>query len=298
MNKLITLALTTSLALLVSASALADTPFPGTRVGSVFVSADTVNLGRTVTNYFTPGRKVVFRASALNTKTHKFVTRSEVKSFYVQIPDQPNVTLLYRPHGLAARGHAVWIGKWTIPLDYPLGIVPFKAVVRIKTKQTGTFTQLPIASSRLTVTWKPQRPPGPGPVTPPPPGTGLGDVPLFVDMVNGSRPKGAPPRTIGCTQTNVFKRGEQIVPRAFGYDMSDGSVLTPDNVTKASFTVPGQPEKLLAWGGHGKPTPVWYWTGFWNIPRDYPLGDIPIKVSFTTVGGKTGTLYYEVTIIP
>ena len=102
---------------------------------------------------------------------------------------------------------------------------------------------------------------------------------------------------IGCTQTNVFKRGEQIVVRAFGYDMSDRSVLTPTNVTDAHFTVPGQPNAVLAWGTHGTP-PVSYWTMFWNIPTDYPLGDIAIKVSYSTVSGHTGVHYYVVTIIP
>ena len=32
---------------------------------------------------------------------------------------------------------------------------------------------------------------------------------LYVDTVNGTRPVGAKPRPIGCTQTNVFQRGEQ-----------------------------------------------------------------------------------------
>ena len=39
---------------------------------------------------------------------------------------------------------------------------------------------------------------------------------LYVDTVNGSRPVGAKPRPIGCTQTNVFQRGEQVVFRIWG----------------------------------------------------------------------------------
>lgn len=297
MKRLITLALGTSLALAAIPSALGDTPFPGTRAGAIFVSAETVNLNRSVTGYFRPNGKVVFRASALNTKTHKSLTTKDVKSFYVQIPGQPNVTLTYRPHGLAALGRYVWIGKWVVPSDHPLGTVKFKVLVRTKSRLAGSFGQMPIPASQLTITLSPPPVPGPGPTTPPPPSRASGDVPLYVDTVNGSRPKNAPPRPVGCTQTNVFKRGEQIVPRAFGYDMSDSSILTPANVTNAHFTVPGQPDVLLNWGAHGTPQ-VWYWTNFWNIPLDYPLGDVPIRVSFTTVGGKTGILNYEVTIIP
>ena len=97
---------------------------------------------------------------------------------------------------------------------------------------------------------------------------------LYVDSVNGTRPAGAAPRPIGCTQTNVFKRGEQFVLRAWGFELLDGAVLSIDNVTEAHFTVPGEPNVILNWGSHGRRGKVFFWTNFWNIPTDYPLGDI------------------------
>jgi hypothetical protein len=299
MKKLISLALAGLLGLLVAASALGDNPFPGTHItGKVFVSAQTLNPNLAVTNYFAPQSAVVFRVLAMNTKTHKYLTTKQVKHAYIRIPNQPNVRLKYQPKVRAATGKYTWIRRWTVPAAYPLGTVNFTVVFVTKTNQRGTFKQLPVAASQLTVSSSPPPDFGAGPTMPPPPPVGAGAVPLYVDTVNGSRPKDAPPRTIGCTQTNVFKQGEQIVVRAFGYDMSDGSVLTPANVTDAHFSVPGQPNVILAWGGHGPDPKVWYWTMFWNIPKDYPLGDIPIKVSFTTVGGKTGVVYYVVSIIP
>jgi hypothetical protein len=72
-----------------------------------------------------------------------------------------------------------------------------------------------------------------------------------------------------------------------------------DNVTNAHFSVPGQANVTLNWGSHGATgNKVWFWTNFWNIPKDYPLGDTTVRVIFTTVGGKTGTFNYQITIIP
>jgi hypothetical protein len=97
----------------------------------------------------------------------------------------------------------------------------------------------------------------------------------------------------------VFKRGEQFVLRAWGFDLSTGAVLSMDNVTDAHFSVPGQANVKLNWGSHGATgNKVWFWTNFWNIPKDYPLGDTTVRVIFTTVAGKTGTFNYQITIIP
>lgn len=298
MKKPITFALAGSIALLAVPSALGDDPFPGPRGGKVFVTAQTVNLSRAVTNFYAPGRVVVFRALAMNMKTHKYLKVENVRYFYVKIPNQPNVKLRFQPKRKAASGKFVWIGRWRVPTTYPLGVVQMKVLVATKAGASGSFTQMPIPSSQLTITDSPPPVFGPGPTMPPPPPSGAGDVPLYVDTVNGSRPKNGPPRGVGCTQTNVFKQGEQIVVRAFGYDMAENAaVLTPENTTDAHFTVPGQPNVSLAWGGHGTPK-VWYWTSFWNIPVDYPLGDIVLKVSYKTVEGKTGVHPYVVTIVP
>ena len=101
---------------------------------------------------------------------------------------------------------------------------------------------MPVATSQLTITNDAagDRPaPAGSDATP----TGTDDTVLYVDSVNGTRPAGAAPRPIGCTQTNVFKRGEQFVLRTWGFDLTTATVLSIDNVTEAHFTVPGQPER-------------------------------------------------------
>ncbi len=108
---------------------------------------------------------------------------------------------------------------------------------------------------------------------------------------------GAKPRAIGCTQTNVYHRGEQLVVRAWGIDLATGAALTPDNVADAHFSVPGQPNIVLAWSAHGA-TKIFFWTNPWNIPLTYPLGDVNVRVSFTNGDGKTAIFDYPITIIP
>jgi hypothetical protein len=104
---------------------------------------------------------------------------------------------------------------------------------------------------------------------------------------------------VGCTQTNVFKRGEQFVLRAWGSEMATGSVLSTENVDTATFTVPGVAPVTLNWGAHGPTTGrIWFWSNAWNIPTTFPLGDTTIRVTFTLDSGKVGAFDYVITIIP
>ena len=98
-------------------------------------------------------------------------------------------------------------------------------LVQAKTKRRGSFVQMPVASSQLTIT---NTPPATG--TTPPAAvstpTGTSDLVVYADSVNGTRPAGAAPRPIGCTQTNVFRRGEQFVLRTWGFDLKSGALFS------------------------------------------------------------------------
>src|SRR5438309_19782 len=71
---------------------------------------------------------------------------------------------------------------------------------------------------------------GPAPTATATNATGKPTLGLYVDSVNGTRPTGAAPRLVGCSQTNVYKRGEQFVLRIWGLDLKTGNVLSTDNV--------------------------------------------------------------------
>lgn len=122
---------------------------------------------------------------------------------------------------------------------------------------------------------------------------------LYVDTVNGTRPVGAKPRPIGCTQTSVFKRGEQVVFRIWGTEAESGAVLSTENVKYAYVKIAGAPNLKLNWGPHGASTNrVWFWTTPWVIPADYPLGSLTARVVFKTEENKFGLYDYEMTINP
>lgn len=125
------------------------------------------------------------------------------------------------------------------------------------------------------------------------------DILLYVDTVAGSRPVGVAPRPITCTQSNVFKRGEQIVFRVWGAEAKTGDVLTPETVKYAYVKIPGQPNMKLNWGAHGAVTNrVYFWTAPFVAPPDYPLGTVTFRVVFKTESNKLGQYDQTVTIIP
>jgi hypothetical protein len=192
-----------------------------------------------------------------------------------------------------------WTAKWAVPAAYPSGTVDFKVLIKTTAKRHGVFVQMPVPASQLTITSGPPPVFSPAPTPAKTAGTATAyEVSLYVDTVNGTRPAGAAPRPIGCTQTNTFKRGEQLVVRAWGAKLATGDILSSENVTSAVAQIQGQPDLTLNWGAHGSTTKVYYWTGAWNVPADYPLGQFSIHVVYKTDDNKTGVEDYPVVIIP
>lgn len=287
-------------AVALSASASAQTPpenpYPAPKL-NIFVAAQTVTQEGALSNFFIRGSTVVFRAYAGVAKTKTVLKPKTVKSFYVQIPGQPNVKLTYQNR--RANGRWQWTGSWTVPADYTLGIVQFKVLVKTKANRVASYVQIPVATSQLTITSSidasflseaaaaERRAPN------------TLDVFLYADTVNGTRPAGAKPRPVGCTQTNTFKRGEQLVFRIWGTEASTGSILSTENVKYAYVKIPGQPFARLNWGPHGPPTNrVWFWTAAWNVAADFPLGTTTFRIVFKTEANKFGMYDHVVTITP
>jgi hypothetical protein len=277
------------------ATAATPPPFPAAKVGPVFIAAQTVTTAGTMTNYFAPGSTVVFRAYAVDTKTKKLVTGKGARFFYVKIPNQPNVKLAYKPTAPGATKGMPWVGTWTIPADYPAGAVPIDIRIKLWSHRTGQFVQMPVAPAMLTVSAKAPAVFSPAPTGPVGLENGSNNLSLYVDSVNGTSPAAAPKRPNGCSQTNVYKRGEQVVFRAWGMDLKSGDVLTLDNVKEAHVVIPGQPNLALNYGSHGV---VSFWSAPWQLPTDYPLGDAIAQVVFTTLDGQTATFDYTISVIP
>jgi hypothetical protein len=287
-----------------AALAFADTspqPFPAPTVGPVFVAAQTVNTSGAMSSWFAPGSTVVFRAYAVDTKLDKVLAAKDVKYFYVTIPNQPNVKLAFNASAPGATPRMPWTGTWTVPASYPAGIVNFKILVKTQFKHRGSFVQMPVATAQLNISSTAPAPYGGGPASSgsTAPASPV-DIALYVDSVNGTSPVGAAKRPIGCTQTNVFKRGEQVVFRVWGFDLKSGDTLATDNVDTASATIPGVATPLtLNYGAHGATgNKVFFWSAPWIVPPDFPLGDVTVHVALKTDSGKTGTFDYPLTIVP
>jgi hypothetical protein len=290
----------------VPAEAAAPAPFPAPTVVDLFVAAQTVTPEGVMASWFTPGSKIVFRAYAVDPKSKKVVDPKTVKYFYVTIPNQPNVKLKYDAAAAGASKGMPWSGTWSVPANFPSGYVPFKVLVQVKGsngKQVrGQFVQIPVATASLNIS-----PTAPDPFAPAAP-AGLGgagadgatlDAALYVDTVNGTAPAGTQARPIGCMQTNVYKRGERVVYRVWGTDLSTNALLSTDNVSEAHVAIAGLPNLPLAWGAHGAAgQQVYFWSANWIIPKDFPLGTIDVLVSVTNDGGKTGTYAYTLNIVP
>jgi len=128
-----------------------EVPFPSPKVVQYFVSTQTSTSTGVLSNFFAQGSTVEFRAFAGQTKTGKILTGDDVKYFYVKLPGQPNVKLTYAPTAAKVLPAWLWKATWTIPADYPLGLVQFKVLLKTKADQYGSFVQIPVVTSQLTI---------------------------------------------------------------------------------------------------------------------------------------------------
>ena len=151
-----------------------------------------------MSSWFAPGDSVVFRAYAVDPKSHKVVDPKVVKYFYVTIPNEPNVKLTYGATAPGASSGLPWTGTWTVPASYPTGVVPLQGPdpAQAEHRQAGEGPVRPdagrdVAAEHLGDGAAPcsrllPRPGRPAQGT----GTAL-DASLYVDTVNGTRPVGA-----------------------------------------------------------------------------------------------------------
>jgi len=290
-------------------AATGPSPFPSGKVLDLFVAAQTVAPDGSMGNIFKHGDTVIFRAYAADPATKKVVAQKDIRYFYVTIPGQPNVKLTYSPTAPGASKGLPWTGSWVVPASYPLGAVAYKVLVQAAAKskdgkqRKGQFVPMPVSSAVLQIAASSPTSMGPGPNAGAAGASASGtqDVAIYVDTVNGTRPAaGTPARPVGCTQTNVYKHGEQVVVRAWGSDLSTGStLLTTDNVDSAMFQVPGQPDVTLNYGPHGAAgQQVFFWAAPWIIPANFPIGDTTIHVVFKLTNGKTGSYDQAINVIP
>ncbi len=142
-------------------------PWPGKKV-SIFFYVETLTASKgesiygkaasaacTQTNFFARGERAVWHISAVNARTGQVITSKDVKYAYLKIPGMKNIGVTFVPHGKdPVTAPWTWTARWDIPLDYPLGVVPFQLVMKLKDwpkNKVATFTQIPIALEQMTI---------------------------------------------------------------------------------------------------------------------------------------------------
>lgn len=109
----------------------------------------------TQTNFFARGERAVWHVGAVDARTGKVLTNADVKYAYLKIPGMKNIGVTWVPHGRdPATAPWTWTARWDIPPDYPLGVVPFKLVMKLKSwpkNKVAVWTQIPMPITQLTV---------------------------------------------------------------------------------------------------------------------------------------------------
>lgn len=148
---LILVALMVMTAVPAAAQAPGETPFPSPKVVGAFVRVQTVTSVESgyLTNFFPAGSAVVFEMYVGENKTGRTMTDKDLRYAKILIPGQPDVKMKYTN----ARPQWPWQGTWTVPADFKPGtIVGFQATIKTKSNRYGSFVQIPVSSSQLTVT--------------------------------------------------------------------------------------------------------------------------------------------------
>lgn len=109
----------------------------------------------TQTNFFARGERAVWHIGAVNARTGEYVLPKHVKYAYLKIPGVKNIGVTFVPHGRdPVTAPWTWTARWDIPPDYPLGVVNFELVMKLKKwprNKVATFKQMPLSLEQMTI---------------------------------------------------------------------------------------------------------------------------------------------------
>jgi hypothetical protein len=157
------------------------------------------------------------------------------------------------------------------------------------TPQVAQFASIPLDS----------RPPLPAKYS-----QAIGPYTMYMETIASAAPSTAGLLAIpGCVVDSVFKRGMRVIFRYSIYETATGKPVTDRasastkvqvaaNSTVDGFFVPrGAPIPPPAGAPPGPPTfppnAPWTWAAIWNIPTDFPLGNVDPAVQLTAAGKST-----------
>jgi hypothetical protein len=227
---------------------------------------------------FQPGEDVVFRVKVYDPATGQAMDDKALTSVVVALKDGQTFKAMYGGHpggpGATPTDY-FWSVAWAIPETYPTGSVPFTVTATSNDGRTGTFNELNVAPSLLTVV------------------PAMAPAALNIDANTVISAEGAPSPQSICVESSQFKAGEAVVFRVKVYDPTTGKPMDDKALTSVEVALKDGQTFEAKYGGHpGGPgaTPTdYYWTVAWAIPQNYPTGSVPYTVTATGNDGRTGT---------
>lgn len=115
--------------------------------------------------------------------------------------------------------------------------------------------------------------------------------PLFIQADTVIGPTNIPEAEFAssvCVQQSRFARNEEIVWRVKVFDPLTGAALDDAALAGVAVVLPDQ-TLAMRFGPHPRDEPVdFFWTVSWDIPEDYPTGELPFTVEATGNDGRSG----------
>ena len=123
---------------------------------------------------------------------------------------------------------------------------------------------------------------------------------LFIDADTVWGPANIPDEeraSKSCVQSNRFARNEEIVWRVKVLDPLTGQPMDDTMLESVQVVLPDQVLDMR-YGPHPRDTPAdFFWTYGWDIPEDYPTGELGYTVTATSTDGRSG-LYEQFGVSP
>lgn len=233
-----------------------------------------------VTDPATGERLPMSTAELLEMSADGEMTSELAKNFNVTVHlgDGQEGAMRFGPHPGNDPVDYFWTWSWSIPDDYPTGMLDYHITVDWPAQgKSGRWDPLAVGISKLTISERT-----------------TGDFIVSADMVRGHiNPQGPT-----CTLTSNYQQGEMVVWRMRATDPETGSMVPADTdevlanppdtdtlaglvegITAVVHLSDGQ-EFPMYWAGHPGSDPVdYFWAASWEIPVDYPTGTLDYHIT-------------------
>jgi hypothetical protein len=125
------------------------------KAAPLFVEVDEVSVAKAtscwVMSNYHRGEGVFFRAKVFDPLSGKAMTKEDLQSVVVGLPDGEQLTAKYSGHPSKKPTDSFWGVLWTIPKDFPTGTVTYTVTATANDGRTGQYVDFNVTTSLLTV---------------------------------------------------------------------------------------------------------------------------------------------------